>query len=142
MILPETDTPADVTAAVNHYAGLLRLDPWVITLKVADTIGDDPGTEGQSTINCRYWSATLEFRRNMIGKPEWLTLVIHELLHVRMAEQYRAVDSVIHMLGVKQPKFQDTARGIWEDGNEPAIEALSRILADLFPKPPDQPIAI
>ena len=62
-----SDVPGEVIEVVSHYANLLRLDMWQIKIGVADCVGNDPGNEGLTTCNPRYWMARVEFGRRELG---------------------------------------------------------------------------
>ncbi|MCA9936207.1 MAG: hypothetical protein H6662_15545 [Ardenticatenaceae bacterium] len=124
----ETAVPQWVHDYVKDWRDRLLLTPWKIRLRLQDIIDGDENILAQVHLFQEVQTANITFRGDISPEPsdEWQQTILHELMHVRLAEVSEFVrDDIIPELG---PTAERVAQAAFRRALEPAVEGLAHVL--------------
>lgn len=126
------DVPSWVKDWTEFLIDALGLDTYKLYIEMTDYPNPElQGTDGAAYLNERYHQATIRLRRGMADDDDGRSLVVHELLHVRLSALSRLAEHTEHLL----PKRERRVYGErYCDAEEQAIEGLARSLTPLLVK--------
>lgn len=124
----ETAVPRWVHDYVKDWRDRLLLTPWKIRLRLETIIDGDETILAQVHLFQEVQTANIAFRGDISPEPsdEWQQTILHELMHVRLAEVSEFVrDDIIPELG---PTAERVAQAAFRRALEPAVEGLAHVL--------------
>ena len=109
----------------------LGLDKWDLYLIMRDRVENEEGCtlDGKADSNPTYMFANVYFPYGIEETNYGYGVVLHELMHVALAQQDNAVQRIIELVPAE---LQDHANELWRHGNEHDIEMVSRSLATVL----------
>ena len=123
--------PEWVREYIGEWRDRLLLAHWRIRIQTNDAPAGDDRTLGMVELSPELFTAVITLRSDVPAKPddEWQRTLIHEMVHVRLAEISEFVrDDVLPELG---PAAERIAGAAFRRALEPAVEALAHTLWSL-----------
>jgi len=123
--------PDWVREYIGEWRDRLLLAHWRIHLFTHDAPGGDEQTRGMIELYPEIFTANMTLRSDVTAEPDddWRQTIIHELVHIRLAEISEFVrDDVLPELG---PAAERIAGAAFRRALEPAVEALAHTLWSL-----------
>lgn len=126
--MSETAVPAWAKEYVAAWRDRLLLASWQIRVGTSDAPGGDTNVLGHVELYPEILTAHITFRGDIAAEPddEWQRTIIHELVHVRLAEATELVrDDILPELGAAAERIAFAA---FRRAVEPAVESLAHVL--------------
>lgn len=123
------EIPKRLRKQITRMRGLLGIDHWTITLSTTDKPGGKQSERvGHTQLTPEYYIAAIEIH-NAIDDDLTREILVHEYLHVALAQVDQAMEQIKYLLPRKHRKL---AERLYTDAQEQTIVRMSAGLVDVL----------